>query len=107
MFTVVLSAILSVAAFGQETVKVDKDIENKILIIQHKIDQATLAEAQAQLNFGAAQGELQRGEKEKEAAIESAWKESKLSKDDDELNINSFTFVKKPKEKSDKPEVKK
>lgn len=97
------------ALWGQEPKKVSLVVQNKILVAEHKFDQATTTKLQAEAQFqelkaiyANADKQAQVASKEVNEAIEEAWKESGLDRNKYTFDPANFTFPLKPK-----PEVKK
>lgn len=99
-------------------IHISMELENKILKAEHDKDQADLMKQKAETNFAQMQQQLkavwddsekksQKADKEVNDAIEQAWKESGLSKDEYLYNPASFVFEPKTKDnkKDDKPPI--
>lgn len=81
------------------------EVENKILKAENEIAIAKNTQLQAQMQaaqleqaFNDAQSKEQRATLQLNAAIEQAWSESKLSKDDYDFDTATFKFLLKKKE---------
>lgn len=108
-------ACLVGAAFAQEKltpiksespkpVVMSQAMQNKLLKAEHEYDVIIAGEQQIQLqasslqtNFNALEAKKDPAAKAVNVALDEAWKESGLSKDDYTLDPASFTFAKKDK----------
>jgi hypothetical protein len=89
-------------------------VENKILKAEHVSDQANLIKQQAEAQFAQlkqtwldADTRSKDADKSVQAAIDEAYKENGLSKDDYNFDPANFTFSAKPKPVAKTPDLKK
>jgi hypothetical protein len=125
MKTVFAVLLLCLTMFAQEAVKptemtksiqASPAIQNKILKAEHDLDQIIATETQAnvqylqmeklqqqlQTKFNEAEAKKPAATKAVDDAVEDAWKESKLSKDQYTFDPANFTFSIKPPDKNAK-----
>ena len=113
---ILATIVLAGTAWGQATapkpVAASADAQNRILKAEHSKDQAEVRKQadeskflQLQKDYADADGQSKLADREVAAAIEAAWQDSKLSKD--EYTFDPADFIFQPKPKAAAPVVKK